>query len=190
MNARRPTRRRTVLKSLSAGVLGSVAFAGTAAAGDTGDERRQDSFTWAHDVVYEMLEAEALIEQDGELINPDAEGNESSHRPIWVVGAQDNSHSPHVGPPVLPFGVDHVIDLEPGKQFYSAQWHVHAVLPVGETFPAEPAATGVGGEPLRSKAAIKRAVEAGMVYELPLVNPETGEPDVFTCPVRPHKHKG
>lgn len=181
--------RRTVIRGIGAGLAGSALLSGTVAAGDTGDERRQDSFTWAHDVVYEMLEAEALIEEDEELVNPDAEGDESSHRPIWVVGAQDDPHSPHVGPPILPFGADHVIELEPGKKFFSAQWHVHAVIPAGESFPTVPAATGKNGEPLTSKAAIKRAVDAGLVQVIPIVNPETGEPDVFTCPVRPHQHK-
>lgn len=183
------TNRRTVLTGIGAGLAGSALLSGAAAAGDTGDERRQDSFTWALDAVYEMLEAEALIKEDEELVNPDAEGDESSHRPIWVVGAQDNPHSPHVGPPILPFGVDHVIGLEPGKKFFSAQWHVHAVIPAGDTFPAVPAATGKDGEPLTSKAAIKRAVDEGLVQVIPLVDPATGEPDVFTCPVRPHQHK-
>lgn len=183
------TNRRSVLKGIGAGLAGSALLSGTAAAGDTGDERRQESFTWAHDVVYEMLESEPLIEEDGEILNPDAEGDESSHRPIWVVGAQDDPHSPHVGPPILPFGVDHVIGLDPGKKFFSAQWHVHAVIPASETFPAVPAATGVDGEPLTSKAAIERAVTEELVTVVPLVNPETGEPDVFTCPVRPHQHK-
>lgn len=178
--------RRTVLKAIGVATVGSVGFSSAATAHETDDNRRQDSFTWAHDVVYEMLEAEALIEEDGELTNPDAEGNESSHRPIWVVGAQNDPHSPHVGPPILPYGVDHVIGLEPGKKFYSAQWHVHVVLPAGESFPAMPAATGVNGEPLTSKAAIERAEAAGLVTIVPLVNPVTGEPDVFTCPVRPH----
>lgn len=174
-----PTRqtRRTVLKTIGVGVVGSAGYAGPVSAGDTGDDRRQDSFTWADDELWEMLESEPHPP------DKDEEGDEEAHRPIWVVAPQDAAgHSPHV---VIPEGplrgtpADHVIGLDVGtEKFFSAQWHVHAVFESGGIL----ASDGVDGADLTSKDAITAAKDNGHVSIV-----ET--PSVFTCPVRPHTHK-
>lgn len=73
---------------------------------------------------------------------------------------------------------DHVVPVLPGT--FSAEWHVKLVFKNKEGNPAKTLAkTGVGGEPLTSAAAIKRAEKADIVTVH-----ETEA--VFTCPVRPH----
>lgn len=175
MYTRRHIDRRTVLKTLGGGAIGSVALAGTVSAGDTGDNRRQDSFTWANDTLWEMLES------DPHPPDKDSEGDEEAHRPLWLVAPQDTAgHSPHVIVPEGPLQgtpADHVIGLDPGKKFYSAQWHVHVVF----ESPGILATTGAAGADLTSEAAISAAADAGLVSVV-----ET--PTVFTCPVRPHTH--
>lgn len=168
--------RRKVLKTLGMGVASSAISAGTASAGDTDDERRQDSFTWANDMLFEMLESEPHPP------DKDGEGNEEAHRPLWIVAPQDTSgHSPHV---IVPGGrlqgtaADHVIGLDPGKRFFSAQWHVHAVF----ESPGVLATSGVDGADLTSKDSIMAAKKKGLVNIV-------ATPTVFTCPVRPHRHK-
>lgn len=170
--------RRSVLKTIGGGVMGSAIYAGAV----TADNRRLPSFTWAEGELWEMLESEPHPP------NKDSEGDEEAHRPLWVVAPQDNTghtHSPHVIIPEGPLAetpADHVIDLEPGKKFYSAQWHVHAVLVQGGS-PQDGslAKDGVDGAALKSDDAIKAAADAGLVNIV-----ET--PTVFTCPVRPHHH--
>lgn len=138
--------RRIVLKGIGAGVAGSAALSAAVTGGDTGDNRRQQSFVWANDNVWEMLESEPLIEQDGELVNPDAEGDSSAHRPLYAVAPQDGEHSPHAAPPGPPFPLDHVIALDPGtKKFFSAQWHTHAVIPTENSFQSPLAGSGCNG---------------------------------------------
>lgn len=169
--------RRTILKTIGIGVVGSTVSVGSATAGDTADTRRQDSFTWADGSLWEMLESEPHPP------NRDSEGNEEAHRPLWVVAPQDTAgHSPHVVIPEGPLAgtdADHVIGLDAGtKRFYSAQWHVHAVF----ESPGVLASEGVSGAALTSEDAITAAESAELVSVV-----ET--PTVFTCPVRPHTHR-
>lgn len=178
--------RRTVLRRLGAGIVGSAAVAGTASAGDVGDERRQDSFAWGRGELFEMLEAEPHPPTN------DREGNHASHRPLWVIqsmagtGVAGSDHSPHPAP--VP-GIDHVVPLD-GPSF-TAQWHVHLVTD-GPFDPSAPLSnvtrTDGDGNYLISADVITSAADAGEITVTPLVNPATGEPDVFTCPIRPHIH--
>lgn len=177
-------RRRTLLKTMGAGFVGSTVFAGSASAGNTGDERRQDSFTWAQGDLYEMLEAEPHPP------NRDSEGNEEAHRPLWVIasmagtGEAGSEHSPHPNPEGLP--IDHVVPLVD----FSAQWHVHLVVDKEEMF-IDTDGDGEAETPnlvredhngnfLTSASRIQNATNVAFV-----------DTDVvFTCPIRPHKHKG
>lgn len=172
--------RRTALKTIGAGVA-SAALVGTASAGETAAGNHH-SYTWAHDTLYDMLESEPPG-------GGDSEGAEPAHRPIWIIksmagtGVPGSEHSPHPAP--IP-GIDHVIDLDPGKRFYSAQWHVHFVT--DEPFDFTNFASNVtnlinsyDGEYLTSADAIRTAAQDPNVYVTEL-------PEVFTCPVRPHNH--
>lgn len=222
MTDRTNPHRRTVLKTLGASVIGATTLAGTAGAGDTGDNRRQDSFAWANDTLYEMLESEPQAVQDLEPGAIDGEGSHESHRPIWIVGSMDDyskadevpgtDHSPHPNPGEL--RIDHVVPIGGGGEF-TAQWHVTLVVRKGETVEyfqllqaiadAEtkqelkaafadllsflnhlPHGDGKGNI-LTSAATIRAAVDRGDREVIPMYTP-TGEPSVFTCPVRPHQH--
>lgn len=185
MNPNRKANRRKVLKALGSTVAGSTVFAGAAAAHDTDNNRRQDTFTWAHDTVYEMLATEPIVEdpETGELLNPDSEGTHEGMEPIYIVAPQDDVHSPHEN--FSGFKFDHVIDLEPGTQFYSAQWHIHYVLNYPPANKFDLAKTGVSGAPLTSEDAVLTAAEEGEVLVVGAFT-ESGEPGAFTCPVRPH----
>lgn len=177
-------RRRTVLKTIGAVAVGSTAFAGSASAGGTGDERRQESFAWAQNDLYEMLESEPHPP------NRDNEGNEEAHRPLWVIasmagtGVAGSEHSPHPNPEGLP--IDHVVPLVD----FSAQWHVHLVVDKerpfvdrdgdGEAETPNLVRTDQNGDFLTSASRIQGATNVAII-----------ETDVvFTCPIRPHNHKG
>lgn len=178
--------RRTVLKTLAAGVVGGTTLVGTVDAGSVGDERRQDTFAWGRGVLYEMLESEPHPPTS------DDEGDEESHRPLWIIdsmagtGVAGSEHSPHPAP--VP-GIDHVVPLD-GPSF-TAQWHVHVVTdgPFDPNDLSNVTNTDGNGNYLTSAAAINAAAANGDITVTPLVHPETGEPDVFTCPIRPHNHR-
>lgn len=166
--------RRTVLKSIGAIVVGSPVYVGTVTAEDTGDERRQASFTWGQNTLWEMLESEPPDQSD-------TEGDEAAHRPIWLIkptvgtGVDGSEHSPHEAP--LPFDIDHVVPIM-GTEF-TAQWHVHFVVERGGGVPDDLARTDHNGDYLTSASRIQNATNVDII--------ETDE--VFTCPVRPHTHK-
>ncbi|QIO24507.1 hypothetical protein [Haloarcula sp. JP-L23] len=173
--------RRTILKTIGAGLIGSTAFAGTATAHSGPDnQRRQDSFTWANDTLYEMLEAEPHSNQDNE-------GNEPAHRPLWLIdtlageSVDGAEHSPHPAP--LPVPIDHVVPLGP-QGVFTAQWHVHLVVdPLFDPSTQNPfnhLTNKVGDTFLTSADAINAAETAGDISVIPTAI-------VFTCPVRPHK---
>lgn len=179
MKAPLNTDRRTVIKTLGAGVVGGTVLTGRASAGDWNDERRQDSFTWAQNELYEMLDSEP--EDHGQ----DDEGDEEAHRPLWVIdsmadtGVEGSDHSPHFAGMV-----DHVVPLVD----FSAQWHVHGVVDSDQPF----VDTDGDGKPdfpnfvnqddsgtyLTSATRVRNASGVKIL--------ET--PTVFTCPVRPHNH--
>lgn len=202
--------RRTVLKTIGA-VGGASLVTGTATAhGDGGSGRPWGSFTWADDVLWEMADTDlpALFEGDPPTI--ESNGNSNAHAPLWLVGSMDDysgadsldgtEHSPHPNP--LGARVDHVVPL--GRDF-NAQWHVHLVIRPGqiEELGAALEAAAEGdfgavlsflntlphgdgqGNVLTSAETIEAAVEREDRIEFPLFTP-SGEPDVFTCPIRPH----
>lgn len=160
--------RRKALKLVGGGIVGGTTLVGTARAGDTGDERRQDSFAWAQNDLYEMLDTES---------ENDDEGDEEAHRTLWLIasmagtGVDGAEHSPHPNPPDRP--IDHVVPLE-GPSF-TAQWHVHEVRDSesGELV------RKADGKYLTSASRIQNATSVDIVPT----------PIVFTCPIRPHKHK-
>jgi len=166
--------RRTVLQTIGAGVVGGTVLTGRASAGNTGDERRQDSFTWGQNTLWEMPVGEPEN-------NNDSEGNEAAHRPIWLIkpmtgtNEDGSEHSAHPAP--LPFPIDHVVPLE-GPEF-TAQWHVHFVVEEGGKVPDDLARTDQNGDYLTSASRIQNATNVDII--------PTDE--VFTCPVRPHNHK-
>lgn len=175
MKVSKESKRRTVLKTIGAGVVGGTVLSGSAAAGESGDERRQDSFSWGQNELWEM----PVPEPPG---NNDSEGNEAAHRPLWLIkpmsgtGVAGSEHSPHPAP--LPFGIDHVVPLD-GPSF-TAQWHVHFVVEKGTgVAPENLVRTDHNGEFLTSASRIQNATNVDII--------ETEE--VFTCPIRPHNHK-
>lgn len=164
-------------------------LSGTVSAGETGNNRPVESYAWGNDEIWEMLESEPGLNHgqgNGKSdVTPlqDNEGNHMAHRPLWVIAATGLEHSPHPAP--VP-GIDHVVPIGGGGEF-TAQWHVHLVLdkPGGDL-------TNVakeGGELLTSADAIRSASASGDIFIVPLFDPVTGEPNVFTCPIRPHMHK-
>lgn len=175
--------RRTVLNGIGAGFVGTVTFVGAASAGNTGDNRKQESFTWADGDLYEMLESEPPAVNDLEGGEIDEEGAHESHRPLWVIEKTGREHSPHPNPDDLP--IDHVVPIGGGGEF-TAQWHVTLVVD-----PDTGSLTNQDGDGnfLLSANAIRSAETQRDIVTVPLSDPETGEPAVFTCPVRPHQHK-
>lgn len=216
MNAEK-TDRRTVLKGIGAGVVGSAAFVGGVSAGES-RHGHQESFAWANDTLYEMLDSEppAIEAQEIPPGRADSEGNSNSHRPLWLVGSMDDysnadqvdgtEHSPHPNP--LGVRVDHVVPIGGGGEF-TAQWHVHLLLrnrseveellSIAESGDQQalvnflnqlPHGDGQGNI-VTSADTIRAAVNRGDRVSFPLFfENEQGEvkPDVFTCPVRPHHH--
>lgn len=200
--------RRKVIKTIGAGVVGGTFVAGPASAGDTGDERNQESFTWESNALWEMLESEPphahpkdtskLVEVFEEI--EDSEGSDEAHEPIWVVGSMagtgiaGSEHSPHFGIPGHPIlAADHVITFSK----FNPQWHIHFVVdpdqpivivtfPDGSTGPFPNLVSVVDDTPLTSESRISSAVSDGDVLVMKTADP----PAVFTCPVRPHQHKG
>ncbi|AFK20027.1 hypothetical protein HFX_2340 [Haloferax mediterranei ATCC 33500] len=168
--------RRTVLKTIGAGVAGGTTLVGTATAGDTGNNRRQDTFAWGQNTLFEMLESEP---HPG---SKDNEGNEAAHRPLWLIkpmtdtGVDGSEHSPHPAP--LPFDIDHVVPLD-GPSF-TAQWHVHFVVEEGGKPPEDLVRTDQNGDYLTSASRIQNATNVDIIPT----------DVVFTCPIRPHKHNG
>ncbi len=92
-----------------------------------------------------------------------------------------SEHSPHPNPDGLP--IDHVVPLVD----FSAQWHV-TLVSSSDTDPFALTNTDGDGNYLTSADAIRTAAATEEVYTYPLSNPATGEPVVFTCPIRPHRH--
>lgn len=176
--------RRTAIKTTAGALLGSAVLSESVLAGDTGNNRRQDTFTWAAGRLYEMFDTDLNSDED------ESDGDENAHRPLWVIdamtgtGVEGADHSPHPAP--LP-GVDHVVPLVN----FSAQWHVHIVTDGPPEFnedglPTNFTRTDRHGNYLISADAVRSA--ASDPDDSVTVTPIPGE--VFTCPVRPHQHKG
>jgi hypothetical protein len=202
--------RRTVLKTIGAFGGASLVPGTVSAHGDGGNGRPWGTFTWADDVLWEMADTDLPALFEGDPPTTESNGNPNAHAPLWLVGSMDDyskkdtldgtAHSPHPNP--LGVRVDHVVPL--GRDF-SAQWHVHLVIRPGEREEFEDALEAAANDNfgallsflntlphgdgqqnvLTSAETIEAAVERGDRIEIPLFTP-SGEPDVFTCPIRPH----
>lgn len=185
------TNRRTVLKGIGAGVVGSASIVGSASAGGSKHGNQTDdhdltSYAWGDGELWEMLEAEPPAVNELEAGRVDEEGAHESHRPLWVIATvedpavEGSEHGPHPNPDGLP--IDHVVPLGGGGEF-TAQWHVTLVLNLNTGgFENQDG----DGNYLLSADTIR---SANNIATVPLFDPDTGEPAVFTCPIRPHQHK-
>lgn len=166
------------MKTIGTGVLAGTVLTGSARAGDWNDERRQDTFTWAQNDVYEMLASEPENQND-------SEGDDESHRPLWLIasmegtGVPGSEHSPHF------HRVDHVVPLVD----FSAQWHVHAVVDGDKNF------IDHDDDPNTRKIPnlVNQDDSGTYLTSADRVNSATGVDILdfdftFTCPVRPHNH--
>lgn len=190
MDWQRGMNRRTILKTIGAATIGGTALSGGASAHEP-ENRRHDTYTWANNEVWEMLEAEPGLRGATDVeFDQDSEGDHQGQRPIWIIAAHPTDpHSPHPNPSGAP--VDHVVDLEPGKQFFSAQWHIHLILDGDNPFVCVekcetedpvmvPNFANEGSSGLLTSAdRIRTAVSNREVTEIPV-------DAAFTCPVRPH----
>lgn len=128
MSELRFTDRRTVLKTIGAGVVGSATIAGIASA----EHGERGTFgTWGSDGTDEW----ELLDTGHHPSDPEA------HQPLYLILPSGGCQSPHFGP------VDHVVDTPGGRQgdYYSAEWHVQ--VPVDTTKPAPPN-SGLDGAPI------------------------------------------
>lgn len=164
--------RRTVLKTLGAGVVGGTGLTGSAVAHQPGVPVER---TWARDTEYELLTTEPLHSPDG--MHRDDEGNGQAHRQLWIIApVRDKPQA--TGHPNFRICHDHVVPLVD----FSAQWHVKLVVEPGtENFDGTQLVNeDSSGTCLTSASAINAAESAGDVDIL-------DTPEVFTCPIRPLK---
>lgn len=117
------TNRRTVLKTVGAGIVGGVAVTGTVSAGHTDDHtphrppQTPPGFfpTWGSDET-----------DDWELTDTSGDRNEpidQSVKAYYLIIPTRLGDSPHF------FGFDQVVDTPPGNQgSYNANWHAHNVF--------------------------------------------------------------
>jgi hypothetical protein len=188
MSKTRYTGRRTVLKTLGAGIVGGVAMVSPVNAHDPKNNGQILVLpTWGDHEIWELIDAEPPSRDRLQ----DAEGNDHAHVPIYLIKAiPGSSHSPMFPP------ADQVIPVPggPAKE-YSAQWHPKVVvdpelpiLPPGHPdnpfdFPFPNLVNeDQDGNPLTSATAIQGAENVLILAE----SKET----VFTCPARPHHDRG
>lgn len=188
MDRPRPIDRRTVLKTMAAGVAGGTALAGPAAAHGS-DPPRVPS--WFEDEIWEM----AVRDPVGTDPTDD-----NSHAPIWQLAPGTDGKSC----PQVPAGLVDFSFIEDGNTFasgawasvafdhtlsafpFSTLWHVHWVFDDGATTPYEPSdlvnasviETGGSPVPLTSGSKIRAAESLGNVSIESI-------PFVFNCPIRP-----
>lgn len=177
MELPKATNRRTVLKTIGAGVVGGTVLTGSA----SGHPPKQNGqipvfLTWGDHEVWEMIDAEPPSRDRLQ----DAEGNDHAHSPLYLIApVPDSSHSPMFG------FADQVVAVPggPDANNFSAQWHPKVVLKKGESLtPANLALKNQDGKLLTSATRIKNATNVD-IFAFP-------EETVFTCPVRPHHDRG
>lgn len=170
------TDRRTVLRTIGAGVCGGLAATLPATAHEPESNGQIPVFlTWGDGEIYEMVDAEPPSRDRMQ----DAEGNDNAHAPLYLIetledtGVDGSGHSPHFG------SFDQVVSVPggPSSDEFSAQWHPKLVLDGGEV-----TNTDQDGNYLTSASAVQNA-ENVTIAALP-------ETEVFTCPVRPHRSRG
>lgn len=158
MNKSRYTDRRTVLKTLGGGAVGSMALTGSAVA-HGGDGTNP---VWFEGEIWEIKAQPPFgdLQDEGEApiwnIQPDAGGNGCAQLtnvdPSQILDDRFDKDA------WKGIDLDHVLSANP----FSSLWHNHFIFEVNASEPYTPddlENEGVGGEPLTSGAAIRRAVE-------------------------------
>lgn len=164
------TDRRTVLKTIGAGVVGGTVLTGSA----SGHEVKPAAIepVWGDDEIWELLDSEPTDR------HRDSEGNEMAHEPLYIIAPiPGGSHSPQQpGGLHFPVAHDHVLPI-PGEvdDQFSAQWHVKVVT--GGAGLTDLVHQDHAGTPLTKASRIETATNVTII--------ET--PEVFTCPARPHR---
>lgn len=205
MDDLRGLNRRSVLKTIGAGVAGGAALTGTATAhGGGGQDLRLPS--WFENQLWEMAE----VPPHGPEPTDD-----HSHAPIWQIAPDAGDEGCAQIPGIIDFGPladgdtladdgsweadyadlddDGELEVVPGSGVYmdhtlsanpfSTLWHVHFVFDFQASSPYRPSDLvnqGVGGDALTSGARIKAAAEANLVTIEHV-------PFVFNCPIRPNQ---
>jgi hypothetical protein len=193
--------RRTVLKGVGGGLVGSAVTTGTAGAhGGGGRDLRLPS--WFETQLWEMSE----VPPHG----PEPTDHHS-HAPIWQIAPDAGDQNCAQIPGIVDFSLlegaagggvlaedewsmqrDSDGNLIPGTGVYmdhtlaadpfSTLWHVHFVFDSTESKPYSPCDLvneGVGGVPLTNGPRIRNAEQAGLVTI-------ESVPFVFNCPIRPN----
>lgn len=214
MNEFTDANRRTVLKTIGAGVAGSAVFTGSTSAdgkplpGETADGGHVFA-TWGDDEIWEIFDAEPSVHfpEEPDFEEPrtiDSEGDDHAHEPLYLIkpiaGAE---HSPHIpAPPTFPgpfIGIDHTVPVPGGtdKQ-YSAQWHPQFVVDANQPFICvafcDP---GAEKEPVFFPNIVNQDQDGNDLTSSTTIENATNvtilpgpEESVFTCPVRPHNPGG
>lgn len=170
------TKRRKVLKLLGGSAVGSLAVTDSAVAhGDNWNP------VWFEGEIWELTARP-----------PFGDNQDEGEVPIWNMepdaGGNGCAQLQNVDPsPILTdkfdkkawkgIDLDHVLSANP----FSALWHNHFIFEADARVPYTPSDLeneGVGGEPLTSGAAVRRAVDANVVKEVSI-------PFGFNCPLRP-----
>lgn len=114
-----------VIKTIGAGIVGSVVLTGSASADGRqlpreAPDGRTVYATWGDDEIWEIFDAEPPSRWQ------DSEGDDNAHEPLYFIKVVPGAaHSPHFPGA----GIDHTVPVPGGtdKQ-YSAQWHPKAVV--------------------------------------------------------------
>lgn len=171
--------RRTVLKTIGAGVVSGTILSGTASAHDDGF-----GYPGEQPEVADMPPVFPTWGSDGtdhhEMLDPaqPQKSNENSHRPFYHIAPSGGDHSPHL------FGIlDNVVDTpSSGGGKYSAMWHVHFVLDTTEEpLPNSPFPYGLASFSKPTVSKVQDTIETkSNILEI-----DSGAE--FVCPVRPHR---
>lgn len=167
--------RRTVLKSLAAGTVGTTVLTGSAAA--HGRDHRVPS--WFEGEIWEMAEHPPFEEKEDEAsvpiwtIAPGADGKSCPQMTDFDLSAAEQS-------PAFADGewgsvdFDHTLSADP----FSSLWHVHFVFDANASSPYSPSDlvnVDQNGNPLTDDETIRGATNTT----------EVSIPFAFNCPIRP-----
>lgn len=170
-------KRRTVLKGIGAGLVGSTLLSEVASADPVKSPPENPGDyppvfpTWGSDGTdhHEMLDP----------AQPQ-NSNHHAHRPFYHIGPSGGEHSPHI------FGLDNVVDTpSSGGGKYSAMWHVHFVFDASKPSPTPPGKFPPDGLATFTEPTVSK-VEAAIESESDIYEIDSGIE--FVCPVRPHHH--
>ena len=214
MKSPKQRRRRTVLKTIGAGIVGSATLVAPASAAGkplprTAPDGRHIFATWGDDDIWELFDAEPWVHfpEEPDFEEPrtiDSEGDDNAHEPLYLIkpiaGAE---HSPHVpAPPGFPgpfSGIDHTVPVPGGTaKRYSAQWHPKFVVDASRPFICvafcDPDAEE---DPVMFPNLVNQDQNGNSLTSSTKIENATNvaiQPApaeaVFTCPVRPHNPRG